>query len=675
MGKSRPRSRSNRSTRERRVARARATRAARHEAFFDRAVEDRFEEIFGDGVPPSRSAELMLGSDHDRMSPPRVSLLFLERSSVERARAVVAEALRQAPGSAAALSLAADLAAAIDGDQEGAVALLGEIPEEVRAAQPVVLAGHFISAGRTHAALDILDAHLADEPGDRRAEILRAKLLETMHAALTRHACGDCGCGPGQDCRQQADADAVARFEDRSAIYALRQAMLRLTAADPVVSRAMDEAVAHWHTLSDGPGIGYDAAALMDIATEHAWLVAGDEDSDDDADAPIRVLAETAADASLRTAAQRWHEHLQYGLWQVGDPAPGPGVWLTDLSTGRAHYAAVAAEQLEGTARWTVLLGALVAIDGVWRTTRTLIPLRPGEGDELAELAGEMLVSLVSELSGEEVSRPRRGDRPEPTGVLIAETEPAEPALADLQSRVIGAGMQHLLCALAELRAASPRMTNTDGDPLVLIEATVAVRDPQRTLAALAAHADFEADGDTVTWYGRKLDALEQETTLAELREHLRAQGESAEVGEADAPERWIRGTIAAESDGLRVQVNSRKRFDKLLGALRDAGGEPEVQKRTVIDPAQDLAPIRTGSMPAFAGSQGAHDAWVAHWPDQPIPALGGKTPRRAARDRRERPHLEALLREFEHDADLLRGAGRDAPDITALRRQLGMSE
>jgi hypothetical protein len=87
------------------------------------------------------------------------------------------------------------------------------------------------------------------------------------------------------------------------------------------------------------------------------------------------------------------------------------------------------------------------------------------------------------------------------------------------------------------------------------------------------------------------------------------------------------------------------------------------------------MAPIRLGSGPTFTGSAEAADAWVAHWPDQRLPALNGKTPRRAARDPKEWPYLETLLREFEHDADLARSAGHHGPDIDALRHTLGMAE
>lgn len=62
---------------------------------------------------------------------------------------------------------------------------------------------------------------------------------------------------------------------------------------------------------------------------------------------------------------------------------------------------------------------------------------------------------------------------------------------------------------------------------------------------------------------------------------------------------------------------------------------------------------------------------WRA-WLDQPIPALGNKSPRQCARTPQGREKLEALLLDFENrstrlEQEVLR------PDIAGLRAQLGL--
>jgi hypothetical protein len=106
---------------------------------------------------------------------------------------------------------------------------------------------------------------------------------------------------------------------------------------------------------------------------------------------------------------------------------------------------------------------------------------------------------------------------------------------------------------------------------------------------------------------------------------------------------------------------------------LTEIGSAPEVVKQLVIDPAQDMALPRIGSVIGAVSSEEAEEAWRRHWPDEQVPALGGMTPRRAARSEQRKPWLEALLREMENDADRLAHSGRRAPDVESLRTELGM--
>ena len=54
------------------------------------------------------------------------------------------------------------------------------------------------------------------------------------------------------------------------------------------------------------------------------------------------------------------------------------------------------------------------------------------------------------------------------------------------------------------------------------------------------------------------------------------------------------------------------------------------------------------------------------------VPALLGRTPRQAARGR-ERPYLEAPLRQFDYEAGLLAVDGKTGVDTGWLREQLDM--
>ena len=64
-----------------------------------------------------------------------------------------------------------------------------------------------------------------------------------------------------------------------------------------------------------------------------------------------------------------------------------------------------------------------------------------------------------------------------------------------------------------------------------------------------------------------------------------------------------------------------------------------------------------------------------ATWPDEPLPALKGKTPREAVRTRDGRKAVEELLRQFENGEERGSKAGRPAYDFSVLRKELGLSD
>ena len=163
---------------------------------------------------------------------------------------------------------------------------------------------------------------------------------------------------------------------------------------------------------------------------------------------------------------------------------------------------------------------------------------------------------------------------------------------------------------------------------------------------------------------------MERESALAQMRS---LADENEPIEEPDEPQRWLRGRLEPHPDGFEVSVNSEERLQALVELLGALGAEPELSRRSVIDPAQDMPPIRLGMPMPFGASQDAVDAWQELWPEERVPALAGVTPRTASRREQSRPRLEAVLREFEHDAHVLAQAGRPAPDLARLRAELDM--
>jgi len=673
--------------------RRRLTEEKRELAAQERAIERALAEIqrraaaaHAPDTPPEVVAAI-LAEDFAEMPSPVGFTETLAEQSVERAQAVVAEVGRLAPGSLVALTFAAEVARIVDGDLERSVALLEEaIDTDGDSGAPGEMGMHLIGAGMALEALDTAEECLEDDPGDETGQTVLAAALGRLH---DRAQAGE---------RLTAtEREALERFADRGLLYRLRDSLRELVEQRPALQELVASTVREWleeleqdgvislDDLAEAADTGLDGryAPIMRLAVERSWLREQDDELDDDDDdspspevedstAPLALLAvdpETPFEISL--AAQSWLETCTYGLWQVTDPALGPGVWLTEIVSGARRYAAIPSEQLQHASRWSVFLGALVAIDGIWRSTGTLVPMRPAEGDAAAALVHEATDDLIRALSGKRTRGPtaRSGD-PKPHGVLVEATEPADPLLADLIGKIVSNLLPVIAGELWGRRAAGAALTNTDGHRLALITGLMQVDEPAAAAERLAEHEDFRIEEDGVlTWWGRELSEMERQTALATVRAET---GEDA--AEYDETPRWLRGRLKPADGGFELEVNSEERLEMLLTMLGTLGLRAELTRKAVIDPRQDMPPIPLGGPMRFGASQEAIAAWLEHWPSERVPALGRLTPRVAARRKDKRPHLEALLREFEHDADQLAHDGEPAPDIEPLRRELGMT-
>ena len=99
--------------------------------------------------------------------------------------------------------------------------------------------------------------------------------------------------------------------------------------------------------------------------------------------------------------------------------------------------------------------------------------------------------------------------------------------------------------------------------------------------------------------------------------------------------------------------------------ARRRAGGKDDEEENA---PASEIDPEEAAAI--ILDYKRRH---YGKWPDEPLPALGGRTPRQAARSKTLRPQLVDLLKDMEnHEA---RAARPDSPafDFGPVWQELGL--
>ncbi|WP_373235210.1 SEC-C metal-binding domain-containing protein [Mycobacterium marinum] len=218
------------------------------------------------------------------------------------------------------------------------------------------------------------------------------------------------------------------------------------------------------------------------------------------------------------------------------------------------------------------------------------------------------------------------------------------------------------LVAALSRRFAPPVLRNTEGEPLMMCDATLRVDDPAMLARALddTYHRDDDQPDDqpdgTLVWY-----------------EHVITHGMQR-----------IRAHLDLRGDHLHVHANSTTRFERVLATVRaldpsvtvltetrePAGDMQAVQQLAARNPAPPSPALDPTTDPDIAAAlETMARQYETAWLDEPIPALANHTPRQCAHDPTRRPDLIRLLDSFPQDNNR---PGAMSP--TRLRAALGLN-
>jgi len=163
-------------------------------------------------------------------------------------------------------------------------------------------------------------------------------------------------------------------------------------------------------------------------------------------------------------------------------------------------------------------------------------------------------------------------------------------------------------------------------------------------------------------------------------------------VDQADGSYLWLQpagdmqrsiGVIYVEEKRMVCETLSRQRAEKARDELSRLCGAA-VRFRAIsyqdIEQALKHAPQRAErkatEIPDEEQEKLLGEFYERHyrgWLDEPIPALGNRTPRHAAKLKTVRPKLIALLKDFESHSERLRQAGQPAYDFRWMWAELGL--
>ncbi len=187
-------------------------------------------------------------------------------------------------------------------------------------------------------------------------------------------------------------------------------------------------------------------------------------------------------------------------------------------------------------------------------------------------------------------------------------------------------------------RFAPPVITNTEGDPMMMCEATVHIEDPLTLRIALDRR--YERTDDTGTADGD-------------------GDGEWIEFVTTDDLRR-VRAHLRLTANTLRIEANSEARFERVLAEVHAIAPGAPVTSESRTTAAELLREALDPRVPADESAEiDPHDPEIQEflaktmlvyekkWLDESIPALAGRTPRQAAADPTRREDLIRLLNTF----------------------------
>ncbi|HVT19327.1 MAG TPA: hypothetical protein VHQ90_24500 [Thermoanaerobaculia bacterium] len=307
-------------------------------------------------------------------------------------------------------------------------------------------------------------------------------------------------------------------------------------------------------------------------------------------------------------------------LYEVQEAVPGEGVRVKEVvSKGSAPVWVQERSASQNLVRWEILGARLIEV-----------------GEDRWEFSGGVY-PLVRE------SLP----------VLIRRLRAVERKGGGASSTIIDAWLEHLT---APPRPAPKLVDARTGDALLLVTDHYRVKDWDGLAARLAAQPDVE--GNRRDGWVRYLD--DEDELLRSIRYAV---------------------NLGKGRDRIEIFARTRNRAEEAASWFQEVAGDAAVfMTRAMTDPAalftqrreqpRQQAPEASPRLP-----QGTLEHLYRRWADEPVPALGNRTPRQAVRTAAGREKVVNLLKDYErHDRRRARQEGHEPASWRFLWDKLGLT-
>jgi hypothetical protein len=347
-----------------------------------------------------------------------------------------------------------------------------------------------------------------------------------------------------------------------------------------------------------------------------------------------------------------------YSFYQVVDTDPGASLSLRDVLRRKDVQVTerTASETLE---KGHIIFARVVELDG--------LALLMGIGTQPLRA---VFLSEILEVRREFDEAGRLDREPEGTEILLE----SELDFRDLYFSLIG----DMIDMMTQIR-------NTDGDPLVLHKLRYSITGFEPAFLALKTldqKAGYIVDATTTADGEVGEDGAQVRGRILWMKRKRGVKGESSVIA-----------TLTFTDTTLFVEINSEKRSTLIQKEIGHRLGKRATLMHLDITPAAGMMKQALEALPARDPKAGSREDrrfkespevqeiikrkteehWKT-WPDIPVPALRGLTPRQAAKDEEGRELLESLLLEFEATSGRKKNAS-ERVDVAKLRRELGLEK